>query len=960
MAAYHALTQSDAVMSITPHQAKYYAYELLKKADSESSEKFGVTLMDAQVELNPHQVEAALFAFKSPYSKGAILADEVGLGKTIEAGILLSQKWAEHKRKILIICPSALRKQWVNELADKFYLKSEVVESKAFNSKYKNGSKNPFDDGKTIKICSYQYASKKAEFIELTSWDLVVLDEAHYLRNVHKNPDSIAATIKHAIKDYKKILLTATPLQNRLDELFGLVSFIDQDIFGDLKTFRKQYVNGDGNLADLKDILKNIIHRTLRKDVREFVPYRERIPITQIFTPTDAEKKLYNNVLEYLRSEKIYALPRAQRHLMESVMFKLLGSSSFAIGKTLEVLIKRLNIILATSKVVEEEIISWFEEEYENYEDELEEDEHTDAEEEDIQEITAEDKINIEKEIASLTEYLLLANSIEHNEKGEKLIVALETGFEKLQELGANTKALIFTESTRTQKYLFERLSKEKYQGKILLFNGNNNDELSSSIYQKWINDKSNYGKITHSKSVDIRNALVDAFKSDDYQIMIATEAAAEGINLQFCSMVVNYDLPWNPQRIEQRIGRCHRYGQQHDVVVVNFLNSDNEVEQRVFELLEQKYQLFQGVFGASDHVLGSIENGVDFEKRIIEIYKKCRTKEEIDKYFTALKAEFEEAIDKKIKEVQTVLFENFEGSVINKLRITYSETKTFLEKYEKWLWEITRFYLATIAEFERQDYTFTLTETGERYTLNKKRTDAKHYRIQSEVAQKLLLRAKNEKAENVHLVFDLASSPIKYADLNELRSKKGLLKISNLSVHSDIEQHDTLIFSAITEDNKILPEESIRDLMNVNAVTEAYVNLPKVNIDSRHQRNKKVKLEHLEKTDTAFMQREFTKFERWADDKIKSLEIDLKEERQKLKDLEREQHRENILAAELVELQEKISRIKRKYNRLRQEIYDREDEINQQRDDMIAEAKSKLTRTIKEDELFTVSFEII
>lgn len=944
---------------ITPYQAKYYAYELSKRASSDSTEKFGATLMDAKVELNPHQVEAALFAFKSPYSKGAILADEVGLGKTIEAGILLSQQWAENKKRILIICPSSLRKQWVNELADKFYLRSEVIESKSFNAKYKDGNKNPFDDGKSIKICSYQYASKKAEFIQLTTWDLIIIDEAHYLRNVHKNPESIAANLKNAIKDYKKVLLTATPLQNRLDELFGLVSIIDQTVFGDIKTFRKQYVNGDGDLNELRDKLKPMIHRTLRQDVREFVPYRERIPITQQFVPTKEEKQLYNNVLEYLRSETIYALPRGQRHLMESVMFKLLGSSSFAIGKTLEALIKRLNNMLTTSKIVEDEIITWFEEEYENFDDERDDLDENEPDDFTI-EITAQDKINIEKEIKNLTEYLVLANSIQHNEKGEKLIVALDTGFSKLKELGANQKALIFTESTRTQQYLFDRLSKEKYKGKILLFNGNNNDELSSSIYQKWIADKNNYGKLTHSKSVDIRNALVDAFKSDDYQIMIATEAAAEGINLQFCSMVVNYDLPWNPQRIEQRIGRCHRYGQLHDVVVVNFLNSENEVENRVYELLNQKYTLFQGVFGSSDHVLGAIENGVDFEKRMIEAYKKCRTKEEIAAYFKALEEEFKDAIDKRIKEVQSVLFENFEGSVINKLRITYSETKTFLEKFEKWLWELTRYYLQSMAKFESDDFTFTLLDNGDRYTLNKKRTDAKHYRIQSEVAQKLLARAKDEKTEKAHLIFDLASTPIRYQDLEKHRGTKGLLKISNLAVHSEIEEHDTLILTAITKDKNVLSEQSVRDLLNISIQTDKFNKFDVDELEKQHQKNKKQKLDYLEKTDAAFMQREFTKFEHWADDKIRSLEIELKEERQKLKELEREQHKENILAEELIELQEKISKIKRKYNRLRQEIYDREDEINQERDDMISEAKSKLTRTIKEEELFTVSFEII
>ncbi len=122
-----------------------------------------------------------------------------------------------------------------------------------------------------------------------------------------------------------------------------------------------------------------------------------------------------------------------------------------------------------------------------------------------------------------------------------------------------------------------------------------------------------------------MKAALVEHFR-DDAEILVATEAAAEGINLQFCSLVVNYDLPWNPQRIEQRIGRCHRYGQQHDVVVVNFINKNNEADQRVYQLLSEKFQLFDGIFGASDEVLGTIESGVDFERRIAEIYQTCRT----------------------------------------------------------------------------------------------------------------------------------------------------------------------------------------------------------------------------------------------------------------------------------------------------------------------------------------------
>lgn len=704
---------------INPYQAKYYAYELSKKVSADSPERFGATLMDAKVELNPHQIEAALFAFKSPYSKGAILADEVGLGKTIEAGILLSQKWAEGHRRILIICPSSLRKQWVNELADKFYLKSEVLDNISYNRKVNGGNRTPFGSNTSIKICSYQFARKKAEEIQLTSWDLVVIDEAHYLRNAYKHGNVTARTIQKSIRDYKKVLLTATPLQNRLDELYGLVSFIDPDIFGDIKSFRRNYVleSGPKDLDGLRERLSDIVHRTLRRDVKEFINYRERIPITEQFQPSEQEQALYEKVLEYLRRDDTYAFPVSQKHLMQSVIFKLLGSSSFAIGKTLEALIKRLKKVLTESTVVDHELFEMLLEEYENLDDEL--DESEEELEADDTTITLEDKIAIEEEIKELEKFLTLANSIQHNEKGEKLLVALEKGFEKLKELGARQKALIFTESTRTQQYLFERLTQEKYAGRILLFNGSNNDNVSRAIYQKWLADERNIDKVTGSKAVDIRHALVDAFKSDDFDIMIATEAAAEGINLQFCSMIVNYDLPWNPQRVEQRIGRCHRYGQEYDVVVVNFLNAANAVEARVYELLEKKFRLFEGVFGSSDEVLGRIENGVDFEKRIIEVYKKLRTKEEIEAYFNNLQKEFQDQIDQKVKETQSKLFENFQSSVIDKLRITLSETKVFLEKYEKWLWELTRYYLRNKAQFTFEDYTFVM-DNGVKYTLNK------------------------------------------------------------------------------------------------------------------------------------------------------------------------------------------------------------------------------------------------
>ena len=235
--------------------------------------------------------------------------------------------------------------------------------------------------------------------------------------------------------------------------------------------------------------------------------------------------------------------------------------------------------------------------------------------------------------------------------------------------MGAAQKAIIFTESRRTQNYLLRLLADSPFAEGIVLFNGTNTDERSKAIYQAWLKRHAGTDRVTGSRTADMRSALVDYFREEG-RIMIATEAGAEGINLQFCSLVVNYDLPWNPQRIEQRIGRCHRYGQKHDVVVVNFLNRKNEADKRVFELLSEKFQLFEGVFGASDEVLGAIESGVDFEKRIADIYQRCRQTEEIRAAFDQLQLELSLEINEAMTHTRRKLLENFDDEVREKLRV--------------------------------------------------------------------------------------------------------------------------------------------------------------------------------------------------------------------------------------------------------------------------------------------------
>ena len=607
---------------LTDYQAVYLAHLLTKRLPANDIDKLTASLQDAQVDLTPHQVDAALFAFKSPLSRGAILADEVGLGKTIEAGIILSQHWSEHKRRLLVICPANLRKQWAAELQEKFFLPSVIMESKSFNEAVENECFNPFDT-ENIVICSLQFAKTKAAYIKRTAWDLVIVDEAHRLRNVYKPQNRIANVIKESIETRKKILMTATPLQNSILELYGLVSIIDNYVFGDLKSFKSQFGHNltEMDYMELRRRLQPVCKRTLRRQVLEYIKYTRRIAIVEEFFPSENEQKLYDMVTDYLSKPRLYALPNSQRRLITLILRKLLASSTYAIYGTICSLIARLQAMLDRNKadsIGDNDIVN----EYADDNDEWVDAEEVEAYE--TEELHPADIEGIRKEIKELETFRDLAEKIKKNSKAEHLFVALDKGFEQLRNLGAAPKALIFTESRRTQEFLYELLEKRGYKGRVVRFNGTNSDKDSTAIYRAWMDKHKGTPKITGSPTADRRAAIVDYFRYEA-TIMIATEAAAEGINLQFCSLIVNYDMPWNPQRIEQRIGRCHRYGQKFDVVVIIFLNKGNAADVRVYELLDQKFQLFNGVFGASDEVLGSIGSGVDFEKRIAQIYNECR-----------------------------------------------------------------------------------------------------------------------------------------------------------------------------------------------------------------------------------------------------------------------------------------------------------------------------------------------
>lgn len=952
---------------LTPHQSQYIAWLLTRRAAGNSIESLASTLVDSQVDLNPHQVDAALFACQNPLSRGVILADEVGLGKTIEAGLVISQRWAERRRRILIIVPANLRKQWHQELQDKFNLQGLILEAKSYNALLKENGGSPFINADGPIICSYQFAKSKAKDIQKVEWDLVVLDEAHRLRNVYKSSNVIAKALKDALAGvHSKVLLTATPLQNSLLELYGLVSMIDDRVFGDLDSFRAQFaLQGRGQTFDsLRERLLPVCKRTLRKQVQPYVLYTARRVIVEYFTPSQEEQELSKLVADYLRRPNLKALPDGQRQLISLVLWKLLASSTHAIAGALETMATRLQGELDETPSQVVNLTEVLDEDFESLDETADEWGEQEAV---VPAHSHDERDAIALEIAELKHFKQLASDIRENSKGKALLIALEKAFDQLGELGAEKKAIIFTESKRTQAYLLELLADTAYGDGIVLFNGTNSDARAQAIYKDWLLRHQGSDRITGSKTADTRAALVEYFK-DQGRIMIATEAGAEGINLQFCSLVINYDLPWNPQRIEQRIGRCHRYGQKFDVVVVNFVDLSNEADRRVYELLAQKFQLFEGVFGVSDEVLGAIGSGVDFERRIAAIYKECRTPEEINARFEQLRQDLSGEIHETMTKTRRILLENFDEEVQEKLRIRAKDSQDTRSKYEHMLMELTRTELAGHAVFDDDGFVLDHLPVEAandanpgRYELPRRSGDAHLYRIAHPLAQWVTDQAKKRELTNAKLCFDYSAYGGKVSALELYRGQGGWLTVKLITVAALGKEEEELLVAAITHDGiplvEDIPEKLLRFPARVQGPTEP--TLVHESLASDLEARTASLLRGINQRNLGYFEKEVQKLDAWADDLKLGLEQEIKEIDRQIKEVRR-------TAATSPTLEEKLSwqkqqrELEGKRSKLRRELFERQDKIEAEHNGLIEQLEQQLEQRVEEKTLFTVEWELI
>ena len=939
---------------ITRYHAYYYAALLTQHNRGDELNAISQSLLNAMVDINPHQIDAALFAFRSPLSKGVVLADEVGLGKTIEAGLVLCQYWSTGKRKIIVVCPASLRKQWEAELQDKFGIPCEILDTKNYNTYLREG-RNPLS-AKRVIICSYNFCAKHKGDIVTNGFDLAVMDEAHKMRNVYRKSARTAADVRDALHGVKKLLLTATPFQNSLMELYGLTSVIDDRFFGSEKSFRNEYGKGE-NLKQLRERIQPLFTRTLRKDVKEYINYTHRLPLTQKFNATDDEHELYQAVSEFLRRDDLYSVPASQKKLTTMIIRKILASSTYALIFTLEHIQERLMRMLEANKTEDlnvEDLLD--EDEWQTYQ-EYEDDSALVCEEP----LFDEDEIDVPRlkgEIATVEGFIDKARHIKEESKAKALLIALEQSFEKLCEMGANRKALIFTESTKTQAYLREFLEANGYQDRVVLFNGKASESQTNEIYKRWC--VAHPDKVSGIKAADRRAAIVDYFKQEA-EIMIATEAAAEGLNLQFCSLVLNFDLPWNPQRIEQRIGRCHRYGQKFDVVVVNFINLRNQADVRVFELLNDKFKLFDDVFGASDEILGKADT-IDIESRIWEIYQQCRSEEEINAAFERLQADMQEEIDQRMDEVRQEVMEHFDINVQEHLRTRKDETGAFLNRYQHIFWELTKYVLSVQAVFNDSNYTFVLQTpvAGVRkgkYAMLNNQDDALPYRLNDTLAQHVIHTALSLPLDDGGTVlFDEAAISMNAHLPDYLHGESGWLVLSSLSV-SSFEEEQYHIFTAVTDSGGVLTQDDAERLM-LNGGLETDVAAIPTDVREKLQQDilqrSRAKLNAIDSRNLTYFKQEENRIYQWERDCIDGLEAELTMVKRTTLQAERDA-RSATSMQEKLELERKIEELRRKKRRLRNELEDKEDEIGEQRRRMIAELERRMIQSTESQQLFLI-----
>jgi superfamily II DNA or RNA helicase len=814
-------------MSLHAFNLRMLAEDLVRVRRPDDRERYAASQRQARIDPNPHQIDAVIFALRRLREGGCILADEVGLGKTIEAGLVIAQSRAEGAQRVLLIVPKSLIGQWQNELANLFGIQAQETQS------------NLTAPG--VYLVGREFAGSERGSERLAAaptFDLVVIDEAHeifaalhkrYNREGIYDEASDDARMAHRVRGFLRsapvLLLTATPMQNSLAELWGLVQYVEPTgtLLGDINTFREVFCADDdrilvtGQEHELQRRLAMVLQRTLRRQAQEFLerPFTQRRCRLYEYAMSDDERSLYDDVTEYLLEPTLYAFAGSQRRLLLIGFHRRMASSLRALAASLENVAERLRHLRAggRARVSADDLRD------------LEDDDEVDDVMEDPPRPLNRDAV--EGELARVEGFIARAKSLPHDAKARTFQDAIRVILDLGRQGRGSGKAVVFTESITTQEYLRELLLDMGLRDEdVTLFRGNNDHERAKQAHARWLQEvgRNLTPGSRPTREVGTRLALVHEFRTRS-KVLVCTEAGAKGLNLQFCETVINYDLPWNPQRIEQRIGRCHRYSQQRDVTVVNFIAKDNEAHRLTFEILSQKLDLFGRVLDASDTVLHEPRTeapelvasavSLEFETDLRNIYGRSRTLDEVTREIAALRDRIDvrrEAYEREYNRTSQLIESRFDEDVRKVFRHLREELPAGLVQLDRDIADLVEGYFRSMGiAYDRAEQDGRIVfdvapgfELGAEIGDVRRFDNAQHLNLLHPLLQAAITRARGWSGGSV----DLVLPPNASSELRSLAGKTGVLAVAMVD-YAGFEPVQRMVAAAVVGQAALEPSQA-------------------------------------------------------------------------------------------------------------------------------------------------------
>lgn len=593
-------------------QTPFHAYYTARTLDSLSNEDgFVSAFASSDIKIYPFQIAAANFALRSPYQKGVILCDEAGMGKSHEAMLIIVQKWLEGQSRILLVTPNAdLLMQWT-EMIECYYTIPYIVltNREEWNANISDDNPNAFLQD-AIVISTYDFVMDNQSAVKDIHWDLTVFEEANALSWVYREDNKRAKTLKCISDGSFKLLLTGTPIEKNIMDLYGLIWFIDETILPDEQDFLSRYLRKPENYPELAESVNKYCFRTLRSQAKEYAKIPNRILITNEYTVSPKEQELYDLLYAYINKQNKIAFPEMDQYDLALRLLSLQSSSTAAILQTIKGVIKRLE----TMPDAQDEIAKW-------------------------------------------RKMQAVAQSIPMDAKAKQLLIALKSGFALMKKSDAKKKAVIFTESIETQKMLTALLS----------------DKYKTCVY----NGSANYSAILEFKTSG--------------EILLSTDNGAKGFNLEDAAFVVHYDLPYNTLKMEQRIDRCHRLGQENDVISLAFIDKNNFADVRKLELVNKRMLVADGVFGITDEVIGGFTGNLNTAFETMS--KRIRTRAQVETDYQQVLIKNEAKNKQLISSAEDALFTTFTKDLADKITISPRYISEKAEQINTALWSIVKYF---------------------------------------------------------------------------------------------------------------------------------------------------------------------------------------------------------------------------------------------------------------------------